>query len=96
MSEIAPPRRRLRGKQPVAPQAWWLDGAFQYAGQTPGQKHIYLVTFARQRVHYTASGHAVIDPSSLSREEIRDAILEAATHPEYDPTVRARRPGWAR
>ena len=82
------------GKQPPRTQAWWLDPAFKHQGDPPTKREVYLVTFQRQRVNYTSSGHAVIDPSSLSREQVRDAVLEAAAHPEYDPVTRARRPGW--
>ena len=38
MAAAPPPRRRLRGKQPVAPNAWWKDGACQHAGEAPNKK----------------------------------------------------------
>ena len=53
------PQRRLRGKQPPPQTAWWLDPAFKSCDAPPGKNSIYLVTFAMQRVHYTASGHPV-------------------------------------
>ena len=61
-----------------------MDPAFKHQGGPLKTSEVYLVTFQRQRVNYTSSGHAVIDPSSFSPEQIRDAVLEAAAHAGYD------------
>ena len=86
-------RRRLQGKQRPPQTAWWLDAAFKVTeGAAPKKKSGYLVAILRQRVHYTASGHPVVEPSHFTHQPIRDAILAACANPEYTPVARARRP----
>ena len=86
-------RRRLQGKQRPPQTAWWLDAAPKVTeGEAPKKKSVHLVTISRQRVHYTASGHPVVEPSNFPRQQIRDAILAACANPEYTPVARARRP----
>ena len=72
-----PPRKRLKSKTTVAMRAPVVGVALD-AEEPSGRKSVYLVTFAH------TAGPGLRSPGTLSREGVRDAVLDAFANPVYE------------
>ena len=88
---LSRPAKRLRGKQSL--QAWHLDEPLQGENKD-ATKEIYLVSLPHPKQLATRDGVALRAPSTYTREEIRDAILDVCVAPAYDAAFLRRMPGF--
>ena len=84
-------RLRIYGKTSAQTAAL----SFFLEGEDPdASRAVYLVTFPHPGADGAAPVPNLVAPGTLSREQLRDAILASCRAPEYDPTFLHRHPGF--